>query len=302
MKDKHKILVVYHGSCADGFTAAWVAKNALKAQYLGVEVEFHAGYYGKEPPDVTSKEVYLLDFSYKREVMKQLIKKSHSLVIIDHHKSAIEDLKGLTEEVGTEVNGEYTGKYYEFLDASKSGAYLTYDYFWKPVNLTNLEGYEASIPELVKRVSDRDLWQFKIPHNKEFHMGLFSYEYTFENWDYISTHIPELIAEGKAILRKHLKDINELIVHTLHWETLAGHSVPVLNVPYMHGSDAASMLLELFPEAPFTGYYYFKNNAKVYGLRSTDSRIDVAKIAEQFGGGGHRNASGFTVKQGISVE
>ena len=33
----------------------------------------------------------------------------------------------------------------------------------------------------------------------------------------------------------------------------------------------------------------------MFSLRSTDDGLDVSEIAKQYGGGGHRNASGFTV-------
>jgi nanoRNase/pAp phosphatase (c-di-AMP/oligoRNAs hydrolase) len=32
-----------------------------------------------------------------------------------------------------------------------------------------------------------------------------------------------------------------------------------------------------------------------FSLRSSDDGEDVAEVAKQYGGGGHRNASGFTV-------
>jgi len=57
-------LVIYHANCMDGVAAAWVAMNALVEP-----AEFIAAQYGQEPPDVLSKDVYILDFSYKRDVL-----------------------------------------------------------------------------------------------------------------------------------------------------------------------------------------------------------------------------------------
>lgn len=51
-------LCIYHGNCADGFTSAWVVRKAL-----GGEVDFHAGIYQDAPPDVSGKDVLLVDFS-----------------------------------------------------------------------------------------------------------------------------------------------------------------------------------------------------------------------------------------------
>ncbi|WP_224794071.1 DHHA1 domain-containing protein [Pseudomonas fluorescens] len=36
----------------------------------------------------------------------------------------------------------------------------------------------------------------------------------------------------------------------------------------------------------------------MFSLRSTDEGMDVSEVASQYGGGGHRNASGFRVPFG----
>ena len=76
-------ICIYHSPCMDGFTAAWVARKAL-----GNDVEFFAATYGEPPPDVTGKDVIMVDFSYKRPVLMEMAKKAHSFLILDHHKSA----------------------------------------------------------------------------------------------------------------------------------------------------------------------------------------------------------------------
>jgi hypothetical protein len=51
-------MCIYHGNCADGFGAAWVVRKALG------EIDFHPGKYQEPPPDVTGKDVVMVDFSY----------------------------------------------------------------------------------------------------------------------------------------------------------------------------------------------------------------------------------------------
>ena len=60
-----KILCIYHGNCADGFGAAWAVRKRF-----GDEVEFHAGVYQTEPPDVSGRDVVMVDFSYKYNDLK----------------------------------------------------------------------------------------------------------------------------------------------------------------------------------------------------------------------------------------
>ena len=74
-------LCIYHGNCADGFGAAWVVRKALG------DIDFHAGKYQAPPPDVTDKDVVIVDFSYKRPVLLEMAAKANSILILDHHKT-----------------------------------------------------------------------------------------------------------------------------------------------------------------------------------------------------------------------
>jgi len=62
-----KTQVLYHANCPDGFCAAWAAYTVFgdDAEYLPVQ-------YGQDPPDVAGNRVYIVDFSYKREVMRRI--------------------------------------------------------------------------------------------------------------------------------------------------------------------------------------------------------------------------------------
>ena len=63
-------MCIYHGNCADGFGAAWVVRKALG------EIDFHPGKYQEPPPDVTGKDVVMVDFSYKRPVLLEMAEKA----------------------------------------------------------------------------------------------------------------------------------------------------------------------------------------------------------------------------------
>ena len=59
-------LVMYHGSCYDGFTAAWVFRKF----WGNDDIEFHPMNYGDEDvPDCKGRRVWVLDFSFPRDVM-----------------------------------------------------------------------------------------------------------------------------------------------------------------------------------------------------------------------------------------
>jgi hypothetical protein len=77
-------LVIYHGGCTDGFGAAWSAWKLL-----GDRAQYHPARYSEQPPDVTGKNVVVLDFCYDNQTTKRLISQAKNFLVIDHHKSAM---------------------------------------------------------------------------------------------------------------------------------------------------------------------------------------------------------------------
>ena len=58
-------------------------------------------------------------------------------------------------------------------------------------------------------------------------------------------------------------------------------------------SEAGNVMAE---SEPFAACYLDTADSRVFSLRSRrEGGVDVAKIAESDGGGGHRNAAGFRV-------
>lgn len=265
-----KPLCIYHGNCADGFGAAWVFHR-----HGDREFDFHPGVYQDAPPEVEGRDVYLVDFSYKRPVVEAIIEKASRVVLIDHHKTALDDLDVLIQ----------TGRIESLCSLEHSGAMLAWRWFNGNV--------DTHLPQLIRHIEDRDLWRFALPHTREIQANVFSYPYDFKVWDELMERpIMELIEEGKAIERKHFKDIDELVGVVTRRMTIGGHSVPVANLPYTLTSDAGHKLAK---GEPFAGCYWDTPTGRVFSLRSTDEGLDVSEIAKQYGGGGHRNASGFRV-------
>lgn len=280
-------LCIYHGNCADGFGAAWAVRRAL-----GDDVEFHAGVYQNPPPDVSGRDVILVDFSYKYDVLVEMSWKAHSMLILDHHKTAAEDLARLPQVVSLDdFNGDcrmvcYTSNMPHIgalFDLNRSGAGIAWDFFHpgKPR------------PALIDHIEDRDLWRFALPQTREIQAAVFSYPYDFAVWDELMARdVASLAAEGVAIERKHFKDIDELIGVVTRPMKIGGFIVPMANLPYTLASDAGHKLAK---GKPFAGCYWDTPEGRVFSLRSTDEGEDVSAIAKQYGGGGHRNASGFRV-------
>lgn len=266
-----KTICIYHANCCDGMGAAWVVHRALNEDD---DIEFIPATYQAELPDVTGAHVIIVDFSYKQDQMRELAAQAKSILVLDHHKTAQQELAPLLED------GIIQGKF----DMNHSGAMLAWMWFFPQVEP----------PALIKHIQDRDLWRFDLPGTREIQSALYSFPMDFETWDMLmSIDTSILYKQGIAIDRAHKKNVQGLVEFVSYRDTIAGFDVPVLNCNYMFASDAG---YELAKGEAFSATYYDTEENRKYSLRSSeDGGIDVSEIAAKFGGGGHRHAAGFKI-------
>ena len=257
-------LCIYHANCIDGFAAAWIVRK-----YFHGIVDFHPGHYGEPPPDVAGRDVFIVDFSYKRPVLLQMIQAAESLTILDHHLSAMAYLKDLPGAIAR-------------FDMERCGAMITWRYFFP----------HYAAPRLLLHIQDRDLWRFVLEGSREIAMGLFSHPYDFDLWDelLLPSAIAILRSDGEAIARKQRKDIAELLPVVSRRLQIGGYNVPAANLPYLFASEVGGALSI---GEPFAATYCDTADGRTFSLRSQNAGLDVGKIAEQYGGGGHQHAAGF---------
>lgn len=263
-----KNLVIFHGNCIDGFTAAWAAWR----HFGDDDTEYLPAEYGHAVPgDIAGRDVYIVDFSYKRDLLLLLKQYASSILILDHHKTAQEDLKDLP---------------YARFDMERSGAGMTWDYF---------HGAESR-PWLIDYVEDRDLWRFKLPGSKEVNAWVGAQKRTdFAGWTRLMEEgLGSAGASGAAVMQYVERYVEEMAAQAR--EVYTDHSplpIPMVNAPYINTSELVGRLAE---RAPFAiGWFQRKDGLYQYSLRSRgDSGTDVSDIAKKYGGGGHKNAAGFT--------
>ena len=276
-----KPLVIYHGNCQDGFGAAWACWIAHP------DWEFYPARHGDPPPRVIGREVFLLDFSYKRAVIEEMCEVAHGITILDHHVTAQSELVHFKENPSLGV--------YVVFDMKKSGARLSWEWF---------HSTHAPMPRLLARVEDRDLWRFNFSDSRAVSAALFSYPYDFAIWtDLVGeyernpTHLRQ---DGMAIDRRHCQVAAELVKALKRREVIGGTEVWSANLPYTMASDAAHLMCD--GGEPFAACWYENATHRVYSLRSREGGADVSEIAELYGGGGHRHAAGFQVPLSLAGE
>jgi oligoribonuclease NrnB/cAMP/cGMP phosphodiesterase (DHH superfamily) len=253
-------IVIYHGNCIDGYTAAWAAWRKF-----GMTAAYVPAHYGSEPPDVGGHDVLVVDFSYRRATLEAMKASAKSLRVLDHHKTAKEDLEGLE---------------YDTFDMDRSGAGITWD-----------ELHGSPRPWLVDYVEDRDLWRFKMWESKSVNAFVGAHKRTsFAEWQDLSLRpIAECARMGSAVEMFTDRYVEEMCAQAAIFE-IDGMEIPVVNAPYINTSELVGALSKDHPFA--IGWFQNKDGRCLYSLRSRGD-FDVSAFAKRFGGGGHKNAAGF---------
>ena len=265
-------LIIYHAHCLDGTTAAAVALEALG------HADLYADSYGSQVPrpDVTGKSVYIVDFSYPRDILVEMAKEAKKLVVLDHHRTAERELKDLP---------------YAVFDMERSGAGITWDYF-------HHDG--ESYPPVVAHVQDRDLWRFDLDGTRQFCSTL---QYELDRLDtpddkvravqmalnLSPTEVESMTKDGQ-LLTDSFNAIVDNICEQAYEVELLGVRMLCVNAPGKFASEAGNVLAHRCNGAACV--WYSDGHELKISLRSVPD-VDVSEIASAFGGGGHKNAAGF---------
>lgn len=267
-------LVLYHGrGCPDGFAAALAAWR-----FYGGQVELRGLDHGEikslaDLPPLAGRAVYILDFSFPADLLRAIDAAAERLVLLDHHKSAADALAGFACRCGV-----------VHFDMAKSGARLAWEFF-----LPN-----EPVPDLVRYVEDRDLWNWQFPESAAYLAALDMEPQDLARWNEIAAFTPaqsaQFMARGQAMDEKFAKlaaDIAEGAEPVL----FNGEAGLMVNAPGVFHSlvgDLLSRRSGTFALMWSAG----KGGVVKVGLRSQRG-YDCIPLAESMGGGGHAQACGF---------
>ena len=212
----------------------------------------------------------MVDFSYSRDILQRVADQC-KLVVLDHHKTAMEDLTDLP---------------FAYFDMNKSGAVLAWEYFHP----------NEPIPLLLAYVQDYDLWAKELAYTDENKAWRGSFPRTFCSWQEMALVVSRddrWKAEGEAILRSQRMQIQHRVSQAFE-VTIDPHVVLAVNET-QHYSEVAGELAK-DTRYPFGACFFVRGDGlKIWSLRSDRSLgdFDVSAIAKLRGGGGHRNAASF---------
>ncbi len=273
MEKLKKVVVIYHDQCRDGFGAAYAAwkKFGDDASYIPRKTQ------DAVPEGLEHKEIYIVDYSYKKPELDELVKKNASVVVIDHHASAQEAVTSFSQNV---------------FDMEHSGAVLAWQYFHP----------NTEVPKLLLFIEDHDLWKFKMEHNREFGVALGEYNQDFETWDKLVENLNDrddfskFISHGGAIAGFEDKHVDKLLgfKERISFE---GNEMYAVNCSRIYRSIVANRLAEQNRNEGriAMAIVYYRYDGFVHCSLRSIKDVDVCAMAEKYGGGGHKNASSFRV-------
>jgi oligoribonuclease NrnB/cAMP/cGMP phosphodiesterase (DHH superfamily) len=261
-------LILYHADCDDGFGAAYAAWLSL-----GDSAEYQPVYYGDQiaTERLTGRQVFILDFSFPPDVLGEMAQHAAKIVLLDHHKSAAEQWNNIEPATNVELH----------FDMDRSGAQMAWDYF------------HAGLvrPPLIDHIGDRDLWRFALADTKAFCAGLSLIPTSFSSWQAAAAQPEVLINKGHTVLEVLQRQIDSALRKELRPVTLCGHHGLATNA-ISNTSEIGQAIAKR--SGTFSLTFFIKGNEAICSLRSI-APFDVSVIATHFGGGGHAQASGFTV-------
>lgn len=314
MTETPPVTVFYHADCVDGFGAAFAAWR-----HFGQNARYRPLHHGQtwQIDEVAGHAVYILDFSFPPETLKQMAAMAASVTQIDHHASAHQAWASqlVADENGLAVHQDALLPLTVIFDLDKSGARLAWEHFHAG----------QPVPLALLHIEDQDLWRFRLPNTRPFCRALRLQPFDFPCWLRLIDDTPDsdapryrdMLRAGEAIEAFFRKEVERLSESPLRlparlrgepvdalqamrhgqpivsdgnnaWSLLEGTAI---NASVLFASELGNRLAE--QNGSFGLVWQLADDGEIKASLRSKGGFDVAAIAARYGGGGHRNAAGF---------
>ena len=272
-----KRVCFYHSGCPDGFGAAWAVWSSWggEGRYLS-----HTHQERVRARDHAGDLVVFVDIAPRNNELRQLAEAASHVIVLDHHLSSRDryeaepDLANTIEELGHTV----------LFDLDHSGAVLAWRYFMP----------DQPLPDLLACVEDEDLWTWKLPYSRQVNAALASYARRFDIWSELAARpIAELVKMGEPIVRAADMEVERILAQT-HTVALGTRRIEAVNATYSRSTVGHQLSRRQSFGLPW-GCVYRIQGGTVHATLYSIGEVDVSLVAREYGGGGHRNAAGFSV-------
>lgn len=261
-----KVAIIYHSPCMDGAAAAW----AMAQHAAGHEVTF----YPAQPRTFPETPGY--DVAVFVDMCPPVGSMTPDVWVFDHHKTAEEQLRG-------KAQGVYSK---DFSGAGMAWLYGHQVFGTKP--------FEGELPEVIQFIQDRDLWTWKLPDSKAVNAAIYTSNPTPEYISLIHNtwSWKQLSDKGRPVVEFEAELVS-MVTQRAYPVTVRGVPMMVVNCPILQSEIGNAIVIK--HQLPCLVWRTAKPGKVECSLRSMDHLPDVSGIAASFGGGGHRNAAGFSL-------
>ncbi|MFH2038639.1 MAG: hypothetical protein ABIJ65_04315 [Chloroflexota bacterium] len=266
--------ICFHHNDPDGRASGAIVRYALGKEILLHEVD----YDGRPIPwsEVeTAQHIVVVDFSFPRQDMLRLAT-GRELTWIDHHKTAITEYQDIAQD--------WKG----LRDTTEAACVLVWKYYFP----------KRPVPRAVILVGDRDIWRWAEAETGDFNDGLYRVKHE-SNQDELwvplfegdAGLLEEITKKGHAIRDFHLKDIQKAVQRRGFEVEFEGSRTLVINKP--GNGDIGQYSRDLGYEMAYCYFDQMQAGRLITSVTLFSGQVDVSKIAQRFGGGGHAGAAGF---------
>ena len=268
---------IYHAGCPDGFGAAW----AVRAGW-GDGIEFTPRGHDDviDAKRFEGDRVLFVDIAPPPPAYVPLAEHVAQLIVLDHHVSARDRftaIPGLADDLAADGHEIH-------FDLDHSGAMLAWRWLFG----------EETPPPMIAYVEDQDLWRWSLPDTREVNAVICAAPRTFEAWDALAARsVDDLASEGAPIVRSNRIEV-ERALQSAHPVRIGELRVEAVNSRFQR-AEIGHELAERATHGERCGAVYRMTGQRVDVSVYSIGEFDVAAVAGRFGGGGHRNAAGFSV-------
>lgn len=270
MLNGQDVVCIYQDVNLDSFAAAWcVWKRYPNAQFI-TQVD------SSLPRQIEGRRVYILGATFSVTSLIDLATHAGSITVVDCKDSFEREFRTNRHQLPNNL--------FVVFDKERSIAGLAWDFF----------SFNQTRSPVVNYIEDRTLWRFQYPETRPVTTALMAYPLSFEAWDalILQTDVGALVQEGEVLLRRLIRDVEQVIRTTRRRITLAGYDVPAVNVSPALASEAG---VQLAKGEPFAVGYWDTPNGRVFDLVSVGDGVDVSELVAVYGGYGSRHEAAFVV-------
>ena len=325
---KGKEVIILHHTDMDGISAREILRSFLN-QYTDYKDIKTIAYNYEKDYDFASfnpegLDVIAVDLSLKVDDIEVISQVSHRFIMMDHHATSIRQFGRTSDQLlrivkPNEESSDSEFKTLVLLDTNRCGAKIVYDVLKKtkcPRNddyaMTMMRFFKTSFdhinPVIVDLIDQYDRWVYTnndpIYFNEYFYASNrvrmpdkeFYFLHILTTVDFI-----KFLEIGKTIFnaKKVISDIQADNFTQPTTITISGKTYTVCRAYGFNNSLSFGDKINEYDICESIRFYDQKTGRYTVSLYTSNPDIDVSRIAELFGGGGHPGAAGFCSEEYI---